>query len=166
MSICFQGRRPRRAASSRRFRASRVFFHPRATAPGKSSSVKLAFAHFFPPLRFASSSGDGLSAARSTRLTDVSPCRESADAMRFGMKTASKLFRAFRPTPMNIDGALPVTAFNAQTAAPPPRASPSSFVRIAPVMDSAESKMRGDVHRPFLVRSRASSTSKISCGFR
>ena len=69
-------------------------------------------------------------------------------------------FVEFFPVPANSMG-LPVTAFMLNAA--PPRASPSSFVRMEPVICSAWSKCVATLTASWPVA--ASSTSKISCGF-
>ena len=130
-----------------------IFFIARICSR-KSSSVKLPL-RIFSSMRLASSSSI-TSAAFSTRLT-TSPIPRIRPAMRSGWNASNS--SNFSPRPANLMG-FPVTLFIDNAA--PPRASPSSLVRMDPVMPSASSKCVATLTASCPVA--ASSTSKISCG--
>ncbi len=90
---------------------------------------------------FSASSTWIVSAARSTRLT-TSPMPRMRPATRSGWKASS--LSSASPTPANLIG-LPVTA--RIDSAAPPRASPSSRVRITPRKVDLAGKALGDVDR-------------------
>ncbi len=96
------------------------------------------------------------SAAFSTRLT-TSPMPRIREAIRSGWNGSKS--SSFSPMPANLIG-LPVTDLRLRAA--PPRASPSSFVRIEPVIFSAWSKCVATLTASWPVA--ASSTSNVSWG--
>ena len=98
----------------------------------KSSRVNSPL-RIFSSMRLASSSSMA-SAAFSTRLT-TSPIPRIRPAMRSGWNASNS--SSFSPTPTNLIGR-PVTLLRESAA--PPRASPSSLVRMEPVIPSASSK--------------------------
>ena len=105
----------------------------------KSSSVNWPL-RIFSSIRLASSMSTA-SAAFSTRLT-TSPMPRMREAIRSGWNGSNS--SSFSPMPANLIG-LPVTALKLSAA--PPRASPSSLVRIAPVILQRLVEVRRHIHR-------------------
>ena len=104
----------------------------------------------------AASSISTASAALSTRVT-TSPMPRIRPASRSGIKGSNS--SSFSPVPANLIGRCVTSRID---KAAPPRASPSSFVRIIPVIDKAASKPLATLTACCPVA--ASATSKISCG--
>ena len=108
-----------------------IFFNC-SKSPRKSSMVKVPVKIFSACACACSWSSS--SCAFSTRET-MSPMPRIRDAIRSGWNSSKS--STFSPTPTNLIG-LPVIAFT--DIAAPPRASPSSFVRMTPVRASSSSK--------------------------